>query len=464
MKEKNVFERTNEKISNSISLRLLLIGFIMLILSWPIGSIMNLIEERSKRQEQATEEIHKKWGRSQHISAFILSIPYTEEEIITNDKNLKEKVIIDRVMYLLADDLLISGDTKTDKRARGIFEVPVYSSQLNIKGSFIGDEILKSGIPLEDIKWDDAKIHLGMSDFRGIKENLILKWGKDEVPFETADEHMPTSLTGMSCPVDISVFKEKGQRISFETELIFNGSSYLYFSPFGKNTKVEIKSDWLHPKFDGAHFPDQKEIGEDGFTASWKLIHLNRTYPQLITSKIKDLHTSDFGVNFLTPLDEYQKSMRSAKYAMLIIALTFLVYFFIQVKNKVQIHPIQYGLVGFALCVFYILLVALSEHISFNFSYLIASTATVILISSYSRSIVKRFKLIRVLFGSILAVYWFVFGIIQSEDYALLMGSIGLFVVLGVVMFISKDVNWYNNIATEDQETELLEEDSNGNE
>jgi inner membrane protein len=189
--------------------------------------------------------------------------------------------------------------------------------------------------------------------------------------------------------------------------------------------------------------PDKRAVSSDGFTAEWKVLHLNRPYPQSIRGSAQGIDESSFGVNLIVPVDEYQKSTRSAKYAVMFITLTFLIFFFVQILNGVRIHPIQYIIVGLALCVFYILLIALSEHIPFKFSYLASSLAIIGLISFYAKSIFNNRKL-TILIALILTIlYLFIFSIIQMEDYALLMGSIGLFIVLAVVMYLSRKIDWF---------------------
>jgi len=175
------------------------------------------------------------------------------------------------------------------------------------------------------------------------------------------------------------------------------------------------------------------------------VLHFNRNFPQQWINGGKGVNSASFGVRLLLPVDHYQKSMRSVKFAKLFLFLTFLIFFFIEIINKKRIHPMQYLLVGFALSIFYALLISLSEHISFNTAFVAGSLAIVALITGYSHSIFNNYKLTSLMGGSLTALYLFLFSILQMEDYSLLLGSIGVFLVLAIVMYLSRKVKWYGN-------------------
>ncbi|MGB5782368.1 MAG: cell envelope integrity protein CreD, partial [Eudoraea sp.] len=200
---------------------------------------------------------------------------------------------------------------------------------------------------------------------------------------------------------------------------------------------------WSNPSFDGEFLPDTHTVDNDGFAASWNILHLNRNYPQSWSGADYYIHDSAFGVNLLLPVDRYQKSMRVIKYAILFLAFTFLVFFFVEVLNQVFIHPVQYILVGTAIVVFYTLLIALSEHITFNLSYLFSAILTLILVTGYVYAILSSKKLAFLILGMLGVLYSFIFTIIQLQDYALLIGSIGVFIILALVMYGSRKIDWY---------------------
>lgn len=440
------FEKLNTKIKNSITLRLLSIAFLVLILLIPTSMIESLISEREYRREDVTREVSSKWGGSQTITGPILTIPYTKY-IKDEEKNL---IQTKAYAHFLPDVLNINGNLSPEIRYRSIYEIIVYNTQLKIDGNFSIPDFNELGINETYILWDEAFVSLGIPDMKGIKDNIDLKWDEKTYAFNPGIETNDVIGSGVSTKVsldnklaEIEKVDTTKKSFNFSFNLNLNGSSFLSFIPVGKETNVSIQSNWAHPSFNGSSLPDEREITKDGFKAHWKELHLNRNYPQQWLGNIHNVYDSSFGVDLLLPVDEYQKSTRSAKYAIMFISFTFLIFFFIEIRNKKRIHPIQFILVGLALTIFYALLVSLSEHIHFNNAYLISSAAIIVMIGSYSITIFKSGKLTALMSGVLLLLYGFIFTILQLEDYALLMGSIGLFLVLAVIMYLSRKIDWY---------------------
>ena len=315
---------------------------------------------------------------------------------------------------------------------------------MELKGSFRWPTFEEWEIKDTDIMWDDANLSFGLSDLRGIRENVNVKWGDTPIEFDPGVESSDVISSGISAKVPVSRADSTGDGYQFSISVQFNGSSGLYFTPIGKTTNVAISSGWGSPKFTGAFLPDEREVNKEGFTASWKVLHLNRPYPQYFRGAARNMSESDFGVELIVPVDEYQKSMRSAKYAVMFITLTFLIFFFIQILNRVRIHPVQYLIVGLALCVFYTLLIALSEHLPFQWSYVIAAVSIITMITLYAHNISGNRVITRLILSILVILYLFIYTIIQLEDYALLMGSIGLFLVLAIIMYLSRKIDWYD--------------------
>ena len=442
--KQSFFERANIWIKNSITIRLITIGILILILLIPVSMVKDLIREREYRQQDAIWEVSSKWGEAQTITGLVLTIPYNVyEKIYDRDDNDKYKLIkTTKYAHFLPEELDIEGFVKPEVRYRGIYEVVVYNSEIKLNGKFSSPNFEEWNIT-SGILWKDAFISLGLSDLRSIQKNVELVWNHTSIPFNPGVETNDVISSGISAKVPIDQMDTMGTIYEFSSNLNFNGSSSLNFIPLGKETNVTLTSNWADPSFDGAFLPDEREITKEGFKAKWNVLHLNRPYPQKFRGSKTGINESAFGVNLLMPVDEYQKSMRAAKYAILFITLTFLVFFFIQVLNQVQIHPIQYILVGLALCIFYTLLISLSEHIRFWIAYLIASISIILLITAYAKSMFKS-NLLTKLMGLILFIlYGFIYTTIQLQDYALLMGSIGLFIVLAIVMYLSRNIDWY---------------------
>lgn len=439
------FERANTWLKQSITIRLFTIGILILLLLIPVSMVESLIREREGRQSEAMVEVSSKWGGQQTITGLVLTVPYkTYAKVYEGEKTDKFKLVESReYAHFLPEELNISGEISPEVRYRGIYEVIVYNSKIKLNGKFSPPSFEEWKIDNNDVIWEDAYISLGLSDLRSIQENISVNWNDKQYFFNPGIESNDVISTGISSRLPVQHSDSSDTQMKFSLDLNFNGSTSLNFIPLGKMTKVDIKSKWENPSFIGAFLPDNRVIDNSGFSANWKILHLNRPYPQSFKGAVQGINESSFGVNLIVPVDEYQKSMRSAKYAVMFITLTFLIFFFVQILNGVKIHPIQYIIVGLALCVFYTLLIALSEHIAFKFSYLISSLAIISMITLYAKTIFNDRKLTTLIGGILSILYLFIFSIIQMEDYALLMGSIGLFIVLATIMYLSRKINWY---------------------
>ncbi len=237
---------------------------------------------------------------------------------------------------------------------------------------------------------------------------------------------------------------ELNQPLNFEIELKINGSEDLSVEALGKTTEVAMKSDWADPGFTGGFLPESRDVSANGFTANWKVTHLNRNFPQQWIDQKYNTHEAKLGVELLIPVDHYQKSMRSVKYAILFIALNFIVFIFIELKSKARIHPFQYSLVAFALLIFYALLTSIGEQTGFNLAYLISAVAVTLLISWYAFTILQNSRMTAWVALLQTGLYLFLFTILQLQDYALLAGSVGLFVILAILMNASRQIKWYS--------------------
>ena len=443
-KEPSFFEKANNWVKNSISIRLITIGILILLLLIPVTMVRDLIREREYRQKDAIQEISAKWGGEQTITGLVLSVPYYINSKVYDDKDNSYKLVRTKeYAHFLPDQLIIEGDISPEMRYRGIYEVIVYNSSLRIEGSLPYPDLKDWKIKNEDIIWDETFVSLGLSDLKGIQDNITVNWNEKRIDLNPGIQTSDVIFNGLSRRIPLNDKDTVKSILNFSLDININGSSSLFFVPLGKSTLVTLNSTWKNPSFDGAFLPDNREISKDGFTANWNVLHQNRSYPQQFLGSTRGISQSSFGVNLFVPVDEYQKSMRSAKYAVMFITLTFLIFFFVQILNKVRIHPIQYIIVGLALCVFYTLLIALSEHISFDASYLISSVCIITMITLYSYSIAKNSRLTKIIGGILTLLYLFIYSILQMQDYALLMGSIGLFVVLGIIMYLSRKIDWY---------------------
>lgn len=423
-------------LKTSIVAKGILIFLITLLLLIPSGSIKSLIYERERRQNDATNEVINKWAGEQVLIGPFISIP-AKKVVLDQYGN---DVIQVRYLHILPEELEIGNTVNVNDLNRGLFNISVYENDCKINGYFKIPDVKSLVEPNEELSIIEATLNLGLSDLRGIENKMIAKFGDSTYNFLPGPSNQEVIYKGLHTPINLS--NEK--KIAFEIPLKLKGSSSLDFIPMGRKTEVSITSEWKDPSFYGNFLPDHREVNNDGFIASWTVIDLNRDFGQYwLGTKI--IRGSQFGVQFIQPVDHYAKSMRSIKYSVLIICLTFIVFFFIELLQKIKIHPVQYVLVGFALIIFFLLLISVSEHIAFNKAYLISSLAVVGLIAAYLKPVLKSWKRVLLSSGLVAAGYGFIFITLQDQDYALLIGSIGLFITLAAIMLLSRKVNWYNN-------------------
>ena len=426
------FEKLINWFNNSTGVKLAVILVLTLMLLIPSAMIMELITEREERYNETINELSSVWGDIQTITAPFMTIPV---EIPDNNGGYTSDFL-----HILPSDLNVEGEVIPEIRNRGIFRVVIYKTRLRFTGTFepAGSASLPS--VFAGINSSDAWIEIGISDMRGIDKEIVVDWngkGYSGIP-GLACSDIAESGVHILVPVDAA---EQG---SFSFEIDLNGSRALNFVPLGKTTKVVLSSEWDSPAFTGAFLPDERTVNNSGFTARWDILNLNRNYPQAWTGNKYKPYESVFGVELITPVDNYQKSTRSAKYSVLFVALTFLVFLFSEIMNKVRIHAIHYLLAGLAVVVFYSLLTALSEHIAFNSAYLVSALVIITLISAYTYGIFKKKPVTVVMLLSLISLYTFLFIVLQLADYALLIGNVGIIVILAIVMYFARKVNWYS--------------------
>lgn len=411
----------------------LLIGILVLLLLIPAYFVEELIKEREQRQKDAYEEVSSKWAGSQIITGPVLVLPYAET--VANVSG--PPTILRKQAYLLPDKLTITGDMKPEERHRGIYQVMLYSSTLNISGKFNEIPLKQLRIDASSVLWNEAYVCINLQDPRGLKEEMQLKWNDSLVTLNPSAVNNAVMKDAFIAPVNVS---PEGA-ISFSSRLQFNGSHELLFTPVGKETTVKLSSPWKEPSFTGVQLPEY-QITRDGFSASWKSLSHTRSYPQSWKETSYDLTNASFGTGLFIPVNGYQKTMRSVKYAILCIVLTFAAFFIIEMVNKKSVHPIQYALVGAALLLFYTLLLSFSEYIGFNIAYILATVATVGLIGWFIKGVLSSGRLSWLLSLLLVLLYGYIFTILQLQDYSLLLGSIGLFITLGVIMHYSRKIQW----------------------
>ncbi|AMJ66842.1 cell envelope integrity protein CreD [Hymenobacter sp. PAMC 26628] len=482
MTSPTAYDRLNAWMSNSVTLKLISIGILLLLLLIPSSMVQGLITERAENRDAATAEISGQWGGPQLVLGPVLVLPYTARS--TDDKGRVSETT--QYLSLLPDTLATTGTLVPERRHRGIYEAVVYRAGLHVQGAFQAPPLADVGVAAGAVRWAEAFVTLGISDMKGIRNGLVLRWDGQARSFEpgvpsasvlpvgtapstttqvtavvnergrlsrapTADDGATGGPTanGLNTLVPVPDAAALVRRHTFAFDLDLNGSNGLLVAPLGRQTTLHLSAPWADPSFIGAFLPARHTVGPRQFTADWQVLHLNRSYPQhwRTDGERPNVDASTFGVRLLVPVNEYLKTMRAAKYALLPLTLTFLVFFFVEVLNRRRIHPFQYILVGLALVIFYVLLLALSEQMPFDAAYGLSAAVIVGLVAAYAAASFRQRRPAAATAGVLALVYGFLFVVLQLQDYALLVGSLGLVVVLGAVMFLSRNVDWYQPAA-----------------
>jgi inner membrane protein len=474
-----------DRVMNSQFTRLLVIGFLVLILQIPTVMLFGIINERQNIRQSAIQDVTSKWGKEQTLVGPRLMVPYIKRSG-TADKPKSEQ----KIATFLPDDLQINGTMETETRNRGLFQVPVYTMKLDIKGKFEPLDFTAWGVKSEDVLWDRSELAVQISDTRAISDQVTLQWNNAKIPFnpglgkfKAGDPNLQLNpaVNGVSSPnssissssrnIDssrsggplmissasgiharLSQMAEK-KSYDFSMPMELRGSESLYFVPMGKLTQVNLKSNWANPSFQGGWLPEKPKISEKGFEAKWQIPFLGRNFPQQWNDDARisdnDLYQSRFGVNLFSPVDNYHMAERSIKYNFLFIILTFAVLWLFEVTVGVRVHPLQYLLIGVAMCLFYLLQLSLSEHLGFHNAYLVATVSIVLMITGYTMSALQAKRRGGIVGVMQVCLYSYLYVVLASQDYSLLLGSVGLFVFLAIVMFLTRRVDWFNPAARE---------------
>jgi inner membrane protein len=431
----------------SVTVKLGFISILVLLLLIPSALIQNLIQERSARQDDTEKQVSDQYSGSQLVQGPVLVIPY-KTQVKENDASGKAvtKEVIKNI-FVLPNELSYNANINPDVLHRGIFEVVVYNSTIKVAGNFTKADLNLLSITPDQLMPEKARLLFSISDLKGLKTNPQFKVAGQVA---TAEPAFGDNVFANGLQVAVNLTGMMDKVIPFDFNLELKGSQELSFLHLGKTTDVSVKGNWGSPSFDGRYLPDTRKVDSNTntFEAKWRMLYYNRPFPQqwaddfnlLLNSKKTDDAT--FGVKLRLPVDQYQKTMRSSKYAILIIMLTFISLFLTEMISKQRIHVFNYVLIGAAMIVYYTLLLSFSEQIGFTSAYLIASAATVILVAAFLRSLIKSMRSTG-LFAFILSLFYaFIYIIIQLEDLALLVGSVALFLVIATLMYFSRKINW----------------------
>ncbi len=443
-------QHTKTSFFQSNTAKMIMVGLLSLFLLIPLFLVQDLIKERSYRKKEMIQEVNTLWGSDIKFYGPMLSIPYygfeTTQIVNANAGSSTQTKKVIKYAFFFPETLQNNSNIKkSTPLKRGLYENVVFTSTMDFEGTFGKPNFEKLNINPENIIWEKASVIVNTSNLKSIKSDLNIKLNDAPYTFESIE-----GLVGNFGALKSTIFNynelQKENKITFNFQMKFNGSESVQFIPIGKTNQIKLDSDWDSPSLMGSFAANQenKSITKNGFHAEWKILEINRPFSQQYDESVPNLNDYLFGVKLLETVDQYQQNERASKYGFLVIGLTFLIFFLIQTISKINIHIFQYTMIGLALIMFYTLLISITEHSSFSMAYGLATLSVIVMITLYSISILKNKKFPMFIAAALSVLYSFIFVIIQLEDYALLVGSIGLFLILGAVMYFSKKIDWNN--------------------
>jgi inner membrane protein len=427
-------------------LKVVILGGLAIVFAIALLTIEGVMSGRQRYRDQATAEVARSTAGSQTLTGPVLVVPFRERVTPAAAENVPATPqLANGEVVLLPDSLQIRSVVKVEERYRGIYRVQVYRATQRLAGVFRIPARLGLGATRDLVDAEPGSLALGVSDSRGLRRPPEVRLGGVTAAVEpgTGQGWLDQGFSADAGPL----LADHASRVPFEIDLELVGTDRLTFVPVGASTHAEMESEWRHPSFTGGFLPDERSVTDQGFKATWQLSRYATGVDALIqgrrTGSRPELATCDFGVRFVTPVDVYQQSTRAVKYGMLFVVLTFTGFFLFEVLKRMAVHPIQYGMAGAAIAMFFLLLISLSEHIPFALAYVAASAGCVGLLAFYVGHVLHSAA--RGLgFGGLLAgLYAVLYVLLLSEDYALLLGSLLLFALLGVVMIMTRRVDWY---------------------
>jgi inner membrane protein len=436
-----------------LPLKFAAIVFITLVLLIPMARIRFLVQERQSLRDSVVEEIARSAGKAQTITGPLLIVPYVrkvhEQQAGADGRLVTVTREVTGELRLLPATMVVDGKLATDERSRGIYRARIFNADVKLQGRF--DIPASFGvIDAASYSFGPAHLVLGISDIRGIGNGLTLQANDVSVNFQPGTG--TAALTsGVQAPLDLAA-TSTGQTLDYQVGLALQGTGNFEVSPVGRDSSARLESDWPHPGFTGEFLPRARTISEHGFTAEWQTsffaTNMEEALARCAPSADANNRSCDafraqhFGVSFVDPVDQYLKSERATKYAFLFIGLTFAGFLVLEVLRRHRVHPVQYGLVGLSLALFFLLLLSFSEHIGFASAYAVSAIACVGLIAFYVRYALASRAHALGIGGALAALYGLLYGILSSEDYALLMGALLVFGVLAAVMVLTRKVDW----------------------
>jgi inner membrane protein len=427
-----------------------MIGLLAIALLVPVLLIQNLVAERQQRRDEAVKGIAEGWGHRQTLAGPYVALPYerawtqvTRELVDGKSRERRTERTESQVVHVPAENVAWVVSAEISQKARGIYKARLYGAKLQAQGTLR----IPARAGLEDgksrYKWGTPRLVIGIDDPHGIRAADSVSVGGRRYDFApgSGEAALPGGLHALLPDVQSAV----PQTLAFSFSLELGGSEAFAIAPLGADTAVSMRADWPHPSFQGRFLPARHEIGREGFTAQWKVSSFaaqSSSRPSQCAWPCGVIN-EQIAVSFIEPAGLYQRLERASKYGFLFIGLTFAAFLLVELLARLAIHPVQYTLVGLALAMFFLLLTALSEHISFAAAYAIAAAACVGLVSAYLVRALHSARLGLGFGAALAALYATLYALLKAEDYSLLGGSLLLFGLLVAVMIGTWRVDWY---------------------
>jgi inner membrane protein len=440
--------------TSSGGFKIAMLVILILLLLIPIAMIRSLVNERSHRANEAEVSIMEAWGSQFVLYGPVIRIPFVEQEEIrtkTEKEGEKTEIIVhNKALWITPAEVTINAEFTAQKKRRGIFTVALFSGDVSLSGAFSFERAVNELKPNQQMHPEQAEIIIGLTSQKGIRKITRADWNSSELFFKPGNRDFSMDLYNQNGINASSPFNITGTN-SFDIQFSVQGGKSLRLLPIGETTIAHVKSDWPSPSYQGGFLPVTQIHGENGFDAQWEISYLSRSIPLLWQTGEKgdysgkmNLKGELFGVDFFKPLDHYALNERAVKYAILFLIIPFLTLFFLEIFSQKSVHPAQYLLSGLANVIFYLLLLSISEHISFSFAYLIAASALTVMITLYARSLLETWVRSAYM-GLVMALlYLILYLTLNAEDWALLIGSIAAFIVCGLVMYLTRKLDWKN--------------------
>ncbi len=430
---------------NPLFSKILMISLLALLLLIPLGMIQSKISERQYLQSQVQQDIARSASGPQTLAGPYLVLKYKlRERYTTKDSSGNERTTIteSRVQekIIAPHSLKLDGDAGVESRSRGIYQARLYNLHGKVSGDFVVPQGYGLNKALGDIIPVSAYFVMSVSDARGIRNAPVLTLNGNAFEFAPG-AISPIAGNGMHVLLK-SPGVDETRTYNFEFPLELQGMTTLSMTPSGSNTEMSLKSSWPHPSFGGSYLPRTRNVDAKGFSAQWQVSNLARN--DKVRAEDGEKNGAEvFSVDFIDPVNVYLLSERAVKYGVLFVVLVFTSFFMFEVMRSLRIHPMQYLLVGLAMAMFFLFIISLSEHMPFLASYVVSGAACAALIGIYLAGVMKSRKAALAFSGGIALLYAVLYGVLQSEDNALLMGTLVMFSALAAVMMLTRHMNWY---------------------